>query len=216
MSYSGHARPGYAIDLIRPACWRPDGPPVRRPCPVLSHHASQFPAATKPQTGHFAVGWQEAYRSARAQPSAGGYSSDPAPRRPDPAPSYRCPLCGGDHPATEDFRLTLLRITSWSWPLRTAMRIRRTYLTALATAPAAAAAILAAVIASSPHVQLGSAPTHNAPLDRDVDHVWHVDVRDVKVVVAGHARDVLNANPQVQTDLQGIRQPLVDFKAGCQ
>lgn len=56
MSYSGHARPGYAIDLIRPACWRHDGPPVRWPCPVLPHHASQFPAAMKPQTGHFAVG----------------------------------------------------------------------------------------------------------------------------------------------------------------
>jgi hypothetical protein len=47
----------------------------------------------------------------------------------------------------------------------TAMRIRRTYLTALATASAAAAAILAAVIASPPHVQLSSAPIHNAPLD---------------------------------------------------
>jgi hypothetical protein len=47
----------------------------------------------------------------------------------------------------------------------TAMRIRRTYLTALATAPAAAAAILAALIASPPHVQLSSAPIHNAPLD---------------------------------------------------
>jgi hypothetical protein len=47
----------------------------------------------------------------------------------------------------------------------TAMRIRRTYLTALATAPAAAAAILAAFIASPPQVQLSSAPIHNAPLD---------------------------------------------------
>ena len=46
------------------------------------------------------------------------------------------------------------------------MRIRRTYLTAiLATAPAAAAAILAAFIASPPNVQLSSAPIHNAPLD---------------------------------------------------
>ncbi len=45
------------------------------------------------------------------------------------------------------------------------MRIRRTYLTALAIAPAAAAAILAALIASPPHVQLSSAPIHNAPLD---------------------------------------------------
>ncbi|HEY6431972.1 MAG TPA: hypothetical protein VIZ17_08310 [Acetobacteraceae bacterium] len=45
------------------------------------------------------------------------------------------------------------------------MRITRTYLTALATAPAAAAAILAAFIASPPHVQLSSAPIHNAPLD---------------------------------------------------
>ena len=46
------------------------------------------------------------------------------------------------------------------------MRIRRTYLTAiLATAPAAAAAILAALIASPPNVQLSSAPIHDAPLD---------------------------------------------------
>jgi len=45
------------------------------------------------------------------------------------------------------------------------MRIRRTYLTALATAPAAAAAILAAFIASPPQVQLSSGPIHNAPLD---------------------------------------------------
>ena len=47
----------------------------------------------------------------------------------------------------------------------TAMRITRTYLKALATAPAAAAAILATVIASPPNVQLSSAPIHNAPLD---------------------------------------------------
>ena len=45
------------------------------------------------------------------------------------------------------------------------MQIRRTYLTALAIAPAAAAAILANVIASPPHIQLSSAPIHNAPLD---------------------------------------------------
>ena len=46
------------------------------------------------------------------------------------------------------------------------MRIRRIYLTAiLATAPAAAAAILAAFIASPPNVQLSSAPIHDAPLD---------------------------------------------------
>ena len=45
------------------------------------------------------------------------------------------------------------------------MRIRP-YLTAiLATAPAAAAAILAAPIASPPNLQLNAAPIHNAPLD---------------------------------------------------
>ena len=43
------------------------------------------------------------------------------------------------------------------------MRIRPTYLTALATAPAAAAAILTAVIASPPHVQLSSAPSTTHP-----------------------------------------------------
>jgi Haemophore, haem-binding len=31
-----------------------------------------------------------------------------------------------------------------------------------------------------------------------------------------NAQNYLNANPQVQTDLQGIRQPLVDFKGRCQ
>jgi hemophore-related protein len=35
-------------------------------------------------------------------------------------------------------------------------------------------------------------------------------------VMRDNAQNYLNANPQVQTDLQGIRQPLVDFKAGCQ
>ena len=49
------------------------------------------------------------------------------------------------------------------------MQIRRTYLTALAIAPAAAAAILATLIASPPHIQLSSAPIHNAPLDGDLN-----------------------------------------------
>ena len=35
-------------------------------------------------------------------------------------------------------------------------------------------------------------------------------------VLRNNAQNYLNANPQVQADLQGIRQPLVDFKAGCQ
>ncbi len=35
-------------------------------------------------------------------------------------------------------------------------------------------------------------------------------------VMRNNAQNYLNANPQVQADLQGIRQPLVDFKAGCQ
>ena len=34
--------------------------------------------------------------------------------------------------------------------------------------------------------------------------------------VTGFLMRDLNANPLVQADLQGIRQPLVDFKAGCQ
>ena len=46
------------------------------------------------------------------------------------------------------------------------MRIRRISLTAiLATAPAAAAAILGASIASPPNAQLSAAPIHHAPLD---------------------------------------------------
>jgi hemophore-related protein len=35
-------------------------------------------------------------------------------------------------------------------------------------------------------------------------------------VMRDNAQNYLNANPQVQADLQGIRQPLVDFKARCQ
>ena len=35
-------------------------------------------------------------------------------------------------------------------------------------------------------------------------------------VLRDNAQNYLDANPQVQADLQGIRQPLVDFKAGCQ
>jgi hypothetical protein len=50
------------------------------------------------------------------------------------------------------------------------MRIKRIYLTAiLATAPAAAAAILGAVIASPPNAQLSAAPIHDVPLDDWVD-----------------------------------------------
>ena len=35
-------------------------------------------------------------------------------------------------------------------------------------------------------------------------------------VLRNNAQNYLNANPQVQGDLQGIRQPLVDLKARCQ
>ena len=35
-------------------------------------------------------------------------------------------------------------------------------------------------------------------------------------VMRDNAQNYLNANPEVQADLQGIRQPLVDFKARCQ
>jgi heme-binding protein len=35
-------------------------------------------------------------------------------------------------------------------------------------------------------------------------------------VLRNNAQNYLNANPQVQGDLQGIRQPLDDFKARCQ
>jgi heme-binding protein len=35
-------------------------------------------------------------------------------------------------------------------------------------------------------------------------------------LVRNNAQNYLNANPQVQADLQGIRQPLDDFKARCQ
>lgn len=52
----------------------------------------------------------------------------------------------------------------------------------------------------------------------------HPDVNDFFTGLKGQDRDVLrnnaqnylNANPQVQGDLQGIRQPLDDFKARCQ
>jgi heme-binding protein len=35
-------------------------------------------------------------------------------------------------------------------------------------------------------------------------------------LLRNNAQNYLNANPQVQSDLEGIRQPLVDFKARCQ
>ncbi len=35
-------------------------------------------------------------------------------------------------------------------------------------------------------------------------------------VLRNNAQNYLNTNPQAQADLQGIRQPLVDFKARCQ
>jgi hemophore-related protein len=36
-----------------------------------------------------------------------------------------------------------------------------------------------------------------------------------KSAVTDDVQNYLNANPQVQADLQGIRQPLVDFRNGC-
>ena len=52
----------------------------------------------------------------------------------------------------------------------------------------------------------------------------HPDVNNFFTGLKGQSRDAqrdnvqnyLNANPQVQTDLQGIRQPLVDLKSRCQ
>ena len=52
----------------------------------------------------------------------------------------------------------------------------------------------------------------------------HPDVNNFFTSLKGQSRDAqrnnvqnyLNANPQVQADLQGIRQPLVDLKNRCQ
>ncbi len=33
--------------------------------------------------------------------------------------------------------------------------------------------------------------------------------------ISDDVQNYLNANPQVQADLQGIRQPLIDFRNGC-
>jgi heme-binding protein len=52
----------------------------------------------------------------------------------------------------------------------------------------------------------------------------HPDVNDFFTSLKGQPRDqlrsnvqtYLDANPEVKADLQGIRQPLVDFRAGCQ
>ena len=52
----------------------------------------------------------------------------------------------------------------------------------------------------------------------------HPDVNNFFTGLKGQSRDAqrdntqnyLNANPQIQTDLQGIRQPLVDPKIRCQ
>jgi heme-binding protein len=51
----------------------------------------------------------------------------------------------------------------------------------------------------------------------------HPDVNDFFTGLKGQPKDqirtnvqnYLNANPQVQADLQGIRQPMVDFKNRC-
>ena len=52
----------------------------------------------------------------------------------------------------------------------------------------------------------------------------HPDVNGFFTGLKGQSRDeqrnntqnYLNANPQIQTDLQGLRQPLVDLKTRCQ
>ena len=52
----------------------------------------------------------------------------------------------------------------------------------------------------------------------------HPDVNNFFTGLKGQSRDAqrdntqnyLNANPQIQTDLQGLRQPLVDLKNRCQ
>ena len=52
----------------------------------------------------------------------------------------------------------------------------------------------------------------------------HPDVNAFFTGLKGQSRDeqrnntqnYLNANPQIQTDLQGLRQPLVDLKTRCQ
>ena len=52
----------------------------------------------------------------------------------------------------------------------------------------------------------------------------HPDVNNFFTGLKGQSRDAqrdnvqnyLNANPQIQADLQGIRQPLVDLKNRCQ
>jgi hemophore-related protein len=52
----------------------------------------------------------------------------------------------------------------------------------------------------------------------------HPDVNNFFTGLKGQSRDAqrnnvqnyLNANPQIQNDLQGIRQPLVDLKNRCQ
>ena len=52
----------------------------------------------------------------------------------------------------------------------------------------------------------------------------HPDVNNFFTGLKGQSRDTqrtnaqnyLNANPQVQNDLQGLRQPLVDLKTRCQ
>jgi len=64
------------------------------------------------------------------------------------------------------------------------MRIRRLYLTAiLATAPAAAAAILAASVANPPNIQLSAAPIQNAPLDDwgDIGDIGDIDIPNINV-----------------------------------
>jgi hypothetical protein len=89
----------------------------------------------------------------------------------------------------------------------TAMRIRRIYLTAiLATAPAAAAAILAAPIASPQHVQFSAAPIHDAPLDNwgNIDGVDMPNLNAVDDIIPG----VPNINmPNVKVNPGHVGRP---------
>ena len=69
------------------------------------------------------------------------------------------------------------------------------------------------------------ARVHSGVSSATSDYLFsHPDVNAFFTGLKGQSRDeqrnntqnYLNANPQIQTDLQGLRQPLVDLKTRCQ
>jgi hemophore-related protein len=111
-----------------------------------------------------------------------------------------------------------------------AAALRRAGARAIATAAISGAMVLAsaalAVADSPPGCTAADLARVASGVSADTSDylLAHPDVNDFFTGLKGQSRDAqrdntqnyLNANPQVQSDLQGIRQPLVDLKTRCQ